>query len=237
MARIVGFAGGAFINVDQGGAPSAPVLLGNIPNLRERQNSGSHQLDTGSYFSGATSYAIDPAVEAGWSFDTGTGLLTWDTDAVATFGTYIVTATNAQGDTPSNAFSLEVYAVATNTGGSAKRQHRKRYYVEIDGQYFEVNSQAEAEQQILERALSLATEVAEQASERSIKRVRRGKQAVTPSLPSMSSSPELAPIVDEYRKKIDAIYRQIAIDAEIRELMRVKFAEQDEEEAIFVLLH
>jgi hypothetical protein len=126
---------------------------------------------------------------------------------------------------------------ATPEGGSARRQHRKRYYVEIDGQYFEVNSQAEAEQQILERALSLATEVAEEASERSIKRVRRGKQAVTPSLPSMSSSPELAPIVDQYREKITAIYRQIAIDAEIRELMRVKFAEQDEEDAIFVLLH
>ena len=124
----------------------------------------------------------------------------------------------------------------TPQGGSAKRKHRKRYFVEIDGQYFEVDSQAEAED-TLRRALSIAEVVAAQATERSAKRIRRGKKALPPALPVIDSSPEVASVVDEYRERINAVYRQIAVDAELRELMRLKMMDDDDEEAIFVLLH
>lgn len=89
---------------------SPPTLLGSIPNFSAAFNSGTHQYDLSAYFANATSYAISPAVETGWSFDTGTGLLTIDTDDEATFGPYTVTATNANGDTDSNAFTIRVSA-------------------------------------------------------------------------------------------------------------------------------
>jgi hypothetical protein len=215
---------------------SPPSFSGTIPNLRERQNTGSYQLAAGSYFSGADSYSIAPAVEAGWSFDTNTGMLTFDTDAVGTFGTYVVTATNAQGTADSNAFSVEVYAVVTE-GGRARKPRRHQHLVEIDGQFFEVSGPEEAER-LLRQAAELAPEVVEKAVQRNVKRAKRGKQAVEIAPPVIKTEdPELVSLVDRYRDDIEAIYRRIAVDAEIRELMRVKLLEQDEDEAIFVLLH
>jgi hypothetical protein len=85
-----------------------PVALGALPNISAGYNTGTHQYELGDYFSGATSYAIAPAVEAGWTFNTGTGQLEIDTDAEATFGPYTITASNANGDTDSNAFSVKV---------------------------------------------------------------------------------------------------------------------------------
>jgi hypothetical protein len=101
-------------------APSAspPVFSGTIPDITRNQNTGSHQYDLGAYFSGATSYSISPAIETGWVFDTGTGELTIDTDAVGVFGTYVVTATNINGTDDSNAFSVTVAAVAVDEQAS-----------------------------------------------------------------------------------------------------------------------
>jgi len=95
-----------------GAINAAPTLLGSIPNLSAAYDSGTYQYDLSEYFSGATSYAIDPAVEAGWSFNTGTGILEIDTDAEDVFGPYVVTATNATGNTDSNAFTVNVYVSA-----------------------------------------------------------------------------------------------------------------------------
>jgi hypothetical protein len=94
----------------QAAADDPPILLGQIPNLSAGFDTGTHQYELGAYFSGATSYAIDPPVETGWTFNTTTGQLEIDTDAEATFGPYVVTATNANGDTDSNAFTVRVSA-------------------------------------------------------------------------------------------------------------------------------
>ncbi len=88
----------------------SPVLVGTIPNIVHTYNTGTHSYALGAYFLGADSYAIAPAVETGWTFNTVTGELVIDTDAVATFGPFTVTATNGNGDTPSNAFTVEVVA-------------------------------------------------------------------------------------------------------------------------------
>ncbi len=58
--------------------------------------------DLSGYFTGATSYSIAPLVEAGWNFDTGTGILTVDTDVASSFGPYVVTGTNIDGSDDSN---------------------------------------------------------------------------------------------------------------------------------------
>lgn len=85
-----------------------PVLVDRIPNLSAGFDSGAHEFDLSVYFTGETSYAIAPAVEVGWSFDTNTGLLTIDTDDEGTFGPYTVTASNNTGDTDSNTFTVKV---------------------------------------------------------------------------------------------------------------------------------
>lgn len=99
-------------------AASPPTFTGTIPNITGSFGASNIVTDLSGYFSGATSYSIAPTVEAGWTFDTGTGILTVDTDVAATFGTYIVTGTNAAGSDASNAFSVIISAVSTAaTGG------------------------------------------------------------------------------------------------------------------------
>lgn len=85
-----------------------PVLVEQIPNFSAGFDSGEHEFDLSVYFTGELSFAIDPAVETGWSFDTDTGLLTIDTDDEGTFGPYVVTASNNTGDTDSNTFTVKV---------------------------------------------------------------------------------------------------------------------------------
>ncbi len=85
-----------------------PALTGQIPNLSAAFNSGTHQFDLSIYATGQTSYSISPALEAGWSLNTSTGELVIDTDDEGTFGPYVLTFTNPQGDTDSNGFTVKV---------------------------------------------------------------------------------------------------------------------------------
>lgn len=91
---------------------SAPILLANIPNLAYRKNSGTQVYNAGLSFSGATSYAIAPALDAGITFNTVTGAITTDTHvaSVSTHGPYTITATNTNGSQASNAFTITVSA-------------------------------------------------------------------------------------------------------------------------------
>ena len=102
----------ALLGLYSGNIGAAPEFIGPIGNISAVSASGAHEYDLAFYFSGATSYAIAPALETGWSFDTNTGLFTIDTDADGTFGPYTVTATNASGNTDSNTFTVKV-AVGT----------------------------------------------------------------------------------------------------------------------------
>lgn len=93
----------------------APVQLNPVPNLSAGFDTGTHDFDLSDYFSGQTSYSIDPAVEVGWTFNTSTGVLTIDTDDANTFGPYNVTAINGAGSIESNDFTVKV-SVSTVTG-------------------------------------------------------------------------------------------------------------------------
>lgn len=86
-----------------------PALGTAIPNISAGFDTGTHQYDLSAYFVGSgLTYAIDPAVEIGWTFDTGTALLEIDTDDASSFGPYTVTASNGNGSVDSNAFFVYV---------------------------------------------------------------------------------------------------------------------------------
>jgi hypothetical protein len=229
VARITGFAGGAFINVDQDGT-SPPVFQGTIPDIFQRRDTGSHQYNLGAYFIGADSYSISPAVETGWSFDTNTGVLTIDTDAIGLFGPFTVTATNAFGDTPSNAFDVEV--AVKNTGAGRPKRPRRRLLVEINGQDIEVSSEDEA-RVLLEQARKIAERAIEKARTAPV-RVSRGIQR--PRI--TTSAPELRQVVAEARRDIVDLFDGLSRDLEIASLMRKRMEEQEraEEEALIRFL-
>lgn len=208
-------------------AGGAPTFQGTIPDIFERQNTGSHDYDLSPYFTGADSYSISPAVETGWNFNTSTGVLTIDTDALGLFGPYTVTATNAFGTADSNAFDVEV--AVKNTGAGRPKRPRRRLLVEINGEDFEVSSPEEA--QVL---LAQAKQIAEQAIEKARKapvRVTRGVQR--PRI--TTTAPELKQVVAEARREIVDLFDGLARDMEIAALMR-KMAEQDEEDDLIRLL-
>jgi len=103
---------------------AAPVFSGTIADISVTFDTDTHDYDISAYFTGATSYSIAPAVEAGWTFNTTTGLLTIDTDDAQAFGDYVVTGTNTGGDTDSNAFSVTVAELGLG-GVKAKRRIKK----------------------------------------------------------------------------------------------------------------
>jgi hypothetical protein len=100
---------------------SAPEFLGSIQAILVVENNGSQVYDLGAFFSGATTFSIDPAVEASWTFDTGTGLLTIDTDtsSAGNYGPYIVTGTNDAGSVASNSFAVTIASTPTGIAGNS----------------------------------------------------------------------------------------------------------------------
>jgi len=140
-------------------AASPPVFAGTIPNISATEGDSDVITDLSTYFSGATSYSISPAVEAGWNFDTVTGILTVDTDDVNTFGPYTVTGTNAAGSDNSNAFSVVISAAVATGGqrgpitvGKKKRKTLKTKYTKEEEYYLSKEFVEKVEQGIVEVA-------------------------------------------------------------------------------------
>lgn len=211
-----------------------PVFSGNIPNISQNQNTGQYNYNLATYFSGATSYSIAPALEPGWSFDVGTAILSIDTDAVGVFGTFTVTATNANGSTPSNAFSVEVDAVAVSV--DAGRPRHRRMYVEIGGETFWVRSAQEAHD-LLKRARELAKQAAEIEAKRRLASNNPLEQirATPKAAPRFKGPPELREQLRSAEKDIRQVYEKTAQDFETQYLMRRVIDEQDDEDLTFFM--
>ncbi len=110
---------------------------------------------------------------------------------------------------------------------AGKRKRRRRYFVEIDGQEFDVSGAEEA-QELLDKAKSLAVQVVEQ---------HRNSITVKPGVkvPQIRAShPELVPVVQKARNEIKDLYAELKRDLEIRFL--IAKADEEEEEAIIRLL-
>ena len=124
-------------------AVSPPIFSGTIPDISLEESASTTEYDLSTYFTGATSYSISPAVEAGWSFNTTTGVLTILPDTIGDFGPYTVTGTNAGGSDSSNAFAVAVTAeVVALPGGSsdpgrykdetlAETRRRRKFYDDL----------------------------------------------------------------------------------------------------------
>lgn len=183
-----------------------PVFSGTIPNISRTLDTGTHTYDLGAYFSGADSYAIAPSVEAGWTFDTGTGELVIDTDEIGSFGPFTITATNANGDTDSNAFSVEVVAAAVEPVGghywpSEKdlKKKRKNYREQRD-------REQEAERQELRRLLEEASGLVEQVEEQEETEISARFAEIKTELRSIETRLERKP------SRVDTKALQMALD-------------------------
>ncbi len=92
---------------------AAPTLVGDAGPIKLVQNRPAVAFDLSLIYSGAgLSYSISPSVEAEASFNTSTGVLTWNPLNTGTFGPYTVTATNSSGSQASSAFTVTVQATA-----------------------------------------------------------------------------------------------------------------------------
>lgn len=118
---------------------------------------------------------------------------------------------------------------------AGKKKHKRKFYVEIDNQRFDVDSPAEAIQ-ILNHARALA----ERAAELAVKKVEvKAKQSPKPKpirvlAPKITASPELQIDLAPIRQDLKRIYSDAAVLAELRLLMQR--AEEDEEETILLLM-
>jgi hypothetical protein len=136
--------------------------------------------------------------------------------------------------------SLGTGQVGPTPAGRAGKKRKRRYTIEIDGNEFEVDSYEQAVA-LLEQAREAAQPLAQQTARRAEKRIRRrGKQvAISLETPTIST-PDLAlqELVANYREKLRRIYEQAAQSSELRELLRRKFAEEDESDAeVLLILH
>lgn len=121
----------------------------------------------------------------------------------------------------------------------AGRKTRRRYYVEIDGQPFEV-ADVEHARALLDRAREIAKSHAEQLTRETVSREtfrKLGKKPVAIPTPRISSpNPELRQIISEARTALNEVYRSTALDTELALLLARRLAEDDEEEAILLLM-
>lgn len=118
----------------------------------------------------------------------------------------------------------------------AGRKTRKRSFVEIDGQTFEV-ADAEHARALFDRAREMAVRHAQKLAEARLQTARgTGRKPIALPTPRIASAdPELKEIVREARQKINEVYRSAAIDTELALLM-ARQLEEEEEEAILLLM-
>jgi hypothetical protein len=113
----------------------------------------------------------------------------------------------------------------------------RRYFIEIDGQTFEVRD-AQHAQALLDRAREMALAHAQELAAKAVQTSRKmGKKPVALPTPVIRSpDPELAPVIRRARKAINEVYRGAAIDAELALLLARSLADEDEEEALLLLM-
>jgi hypothetical protein len=120
--------------------------------------------------------------------------------------------------------------------GAGSKRRRRRLYVEIDGQPFEVQSAEEA-RQLLNRARALAERVAETEAKKVEAKVSRAKKPrpIKLKTPTVTASPELEIDLNPFRADLARIYDSQAALAELRVLLQ-RAIEEEEEESLLLLM-
>ena len=131
----------------------------------------------------------------------------------------------------------EVTPPVVETPSAAHGSRRRRKFIEIDDQLFEVRD-AQHAQALLERAREVAVRHAQELAAQTVPATRKvGKKPVRLRTPAISSpDPELAPVIRQARKAINEVYRSAAIEAELTLLLARALDEQDEEDALLLLM-
>jgi len=210
------------LNIYGGNALSgvtAPVFSGTISDISVDQDSGVHQYNYSSYFTGATSYSISPAVETGWNFNTSTAVLTIDTDDADAFGPYTITGTNAGGSDASNAFSVTVSETAF-TGGFwfafeqeiAKRDREREKRRKREEKAKEI--QDELDRQIALELRSQEAEEARLAELNRLKELARRHRVTINNLPEQVSEAATQAIINPTFSKMEKLERLLKRERE-----------------------
>lgn len=111
--------------------------------------------------------------------------------------------------------------------GAGRAKRRRRYFVEIDGQEFDVSGPDEAAE-LLNKAKAIALQEVE--TQRNATTIKPGVKIPKIRTPNA----ELVPVVKAVREEIRDLYAELKRDLEIRALMAR--ADEEEEEAIIRLL-
>lgn len=130
--------------------------------------------------------------------------------------------------------SVEFALSGQSTGAGRKTRRRQRYYVEIDGERFDVSSPEEAVA-VLQQAATLAEQAAQSAADAIVKaripRVRRlGKVAPVQIQPRIMTDAPQTQALSEARAAIQRIYDEAAKAAELRLLMERQAYDDDEQD-------
>lgn len=133
-----------------------------------------------------------------------------------------------------NAFQGAGFAFQQIIGGSTgagKKKHRRRYYVEIDGQVFHAEDTQHAFA-ILDHAADLAYKAATKEADGIASRIKRARR-IGLAIPKVTSN---APIdLKPFRDRIRVAYKNAAMDAEMRMHMALLMAQDDEAAAMLLL--
>jgi hypothetical protein len=134
---------------------------------------------------------------------------------------------------PGSTVTIAVSLGARADGAGKPRKHRHRYFVQIDGQDFEVRDQQEAIE-VLQKAAALAEVAAE-------RQAKSAKPQQTPKVEPVKLAPPVirtnAPVdLEPYREAIERAYRNAAMAEEMRRLLEAQMWD-DEEAAVYLLLH
>jgi hypothetical protein len=128
-----------------------------------------------------------------------------------------------------------VVETAQQTPAGKRRPHR--YFLEIDGQQFLVDSAAEATQ-LLQRARAIAEHQAEQKAQVAEKRLKSKPKvpAVRVDAPSITVSPDLLADVKPLIEDIKRLYLRAGELAELRLLLARQLADEDDDEDVLLLI-
>jgi hypothetical protein len=121
---------------------------------------------------------------------------------------------------------------------AGRPKRRKKHQVEIDGQVYEADSEAEA-LFMLEKVKERAEEAAKLALERANKALKKPTRKILQDArkalkPPVVESEELPSEAEQILKEIDDLYKDTLMKVEIAALLRKQ--EEDEEEAILLML-
>jgi hypothetical protein len=134
-------------------------------------------------------------------------------------------------------YTPPVVVPPVTTQTPAGRHKYRRYYVEIDGQQFQVDSVEDAVE-ILEKAKQIAQgSTAKAAAAMAVRRaVKVGDIPQPLRIPRIRADKELEDVVISARKELESIYANALLEAELKQRLTMRKREEDDDDDDLLLL-